>query len=166
MGEKKKIGKGKGRNARKRKKEERRKREEEEALLQNTDDTLEDQNKVHYEENDQSKEEVKGSMIREPMNKGLMEFIDRQILDLEEELECPVCLEVANHSPIFKCVDDHLICSACRPKVGKCPQCRADLGDDLKRFRGAERQAERLMAFRLEKIKIDDGSFQCETMPS
>ena len=108
--EKKKIGQGKGRNARKRKKEERRKREEEEALLQNTDDTLEDQNKVHYEENDQSKEEVKGSMIRAPMNKGLMEFIDRQILDLEEELECPVCLEVASIPPIFKCPDDHLIC--------------------------------------------------------
>ena len=111
--EKKKIGQGKGRNARKRKKreeEERRKREEEEALLQNTDNTLGDQNKIHYEENDQSKEEVKGAMIREPMNKGLVEFIDRQILDLEEELECPVCLEVANHSPIFKCPDDHLIC--------------------------------------------------------
>ena len=108
--EKKKIGQGKGRNARKRKKEERRKREEEEALLQTTDNTLGDQNKVNYEENDQSKEEVKGSMIREPMNRGLVEFIDRQILDMEEELECPVCLEVANHSPIFKCPDDHLIC--------------------------------------------------------
>ena len=108
--ERKKIGQGKGRNARKRKKEERRKREEEEALLQTTDNTLGDQNKVNYEENDQSKEEVKGSMIREPMNRGLVEFIDRQILDLEEELECPVCLEVANHSPIFKCPDDHLIC--------------------------------------------------------
>ena len=108
--EKKKIGQGKGRNARKRKKEERRKREEEEALLQTTDNTLGDQNKVNYEENDQSKEEVKGSMIRDPMNRGLVEFIDRQILDLEEELECPVCLEVASIPPIFKCPDDHLIC--------------------------------------------------------
>merc|ERR1719209_1563828 len=163
------IGQGKGRNARKRKKreeEERRKREEEEALLQNTDKTIGDQNKVHHEENDKSKEEVKGAVIREPMNRGLVEFIDRQILDLEEELECPVCLEVASNPPIFKCVDDHLICSACRPKVGKCPQCRVDFGDGLKRFRGAERQAERLMALRLEKIKIDDGSSQCETIPS
>ena len=111
--EKKKIGQGKGRNARKRKKreeEERRKREEEEAMLQNTDKTLGDQNKVHNEEKDKSKEEVKGAMFREPMNKGLVEFIDRQILDLEEELECPVCLEVASNPPIFKCPDDHLIC--------------------------------------------------------
>ena len=106
-------GQGKGRNARKRKKreeEERRKKEEEEAMLQNTDKTQGDQNKVHNEEKDKSKEEVKGAMIREPMNKGLVEFIDRQILDLEEELECPVCLEVASNPPIFKCPDDHLIC--------------------------------------------------------
>ena len=37
-------------------------------------------------------------------------FMDRQILELESELKCPVCFEVARTSPIYKCSDDHLIC--------------------------------------------------------
>ena len=37
-------------------------------------------------------------------------FMDRQILELESELKCPVCFEVAKTSPIYKCSDDHLIC--------------------------------------------------------
>ena len=41
---------------------------------------------------------------------NLVEFMERQILDLEEELECPVCLEVATTAPIYKCPEDHLIC--------------------------------------------------------
>ena len=42
--------------------------------------------------------------------RNLVEFMERQILDLEEELECPVCLEVATTAPIYKCPEDHLIC--------------------------------------------------------
>ena len=48
--------------------------------------------------------------VKEPNNKILIEFVERQILELEEELECPVCLEVASAPPIFKCPDNHLIC--------------------------------------------------------
>ena len=48
--------------------------------------------------------------MKEPSNKTLVEFMERQILELEEELECPVCLEVASSPPIFKCPDNHLIC--------------------------------------------------------
>ena len=48
--------------------------------------------------------------IKEPKNRSLLEFMERQILELEEELECPVCLEVATTAPIYKCPDDHLIC--------------------------------------------------------
>ena len=40
----------------------------------------------------------------------LAEFLKVEIKDLEEELECPVCLEVAAEAPIYKCSDDHLIC--------------------------------------------------------
>ena len=47
---------------------------------------------------------------RIPNERSLLEFIERQILELEEELECPVCLEVATTAPIYKCLDDHLIC--------------------------------------------------------
>ena len=37
-------------------------------------------------------------------------FMDQQILELESELKCPVCFEVAKSAPIYKCSDDHLIC--------------------------------------------------------
>ena len=44
------------------------------------------------------------------MSKDLEAFLEREIKDLEDELECPVCLEVAKTAPIYKCEDDHLIC--------------------------------------------------------
>ena len=43
-------------------------------------------------------------------NMELEKFLEGQILELEGELECPVCLEVAATSPIYKCPDDHLLC--------------------------------------------------------
>ena len=43
-------------------------------------------------------------------NRELENFLEGQILELEVELECPVCLEVATTSPIYKCLDDHLLC--------------------------------------------------------
>ena len=57
------------------------------------------------------KEAVGGDKkMKEPSNKTLVEFMEQQILELEEELECPVCLEGASSPPIFKCPDNHLIC--------------------------------------------------------
>ena len=43
-------------------------------------------------------------------NNDLEKFMARQIEELEEELVCPVCLEVTTKAPIYKCSDDHLIC--------------------------------------------------------
>ena len=45
-----------------------------------------------------------------------LDYITKKIEAKEKDLECPVCFEVAS-SPIFKCLEDHLICSVCRPKV-------------------------------------------------
>ena len=105
---KKKIGKGKGRNARRRKKEEERRLEEEEEGSAGHDQGLKDCNEVLKEP---SKElELKPTNVSEDPKRSLVEFMDRQILELEEELECPVCLEVATSAPIYKCLDDHLIC--------------------------------------------------------
>ena len=42
-----------------------------------------------------------------------LQFLERQIEDVENELECPVCLEIASEAPIFRCEEDHLICSKC-----------------------------------------------------
>ena len=47
---------------------------------------------------------------RPQVNNDLEKFMTRQIEELEEELVCPVCLEVATKAPIYKCSDDHLIC--------------------------------------------------------
>ena len=51
------------------------------------------------------------------------DFFQRSIQEKESELECPVCLETAG-GEIFSCVEQHLVCSQCRPRVVECPQCR------------------------------------------
>ena len=76
---------------------------------------LESENKKLREKDQQLVEEAadggkKMRKVKEGNNEILIEFMERQILELEEELECPVCLEVASAPPIFKCPDNHLIC--------------------------------------------------------
>jgi len=86
----------------------------------------------------------------------LENFIARQIEELRLELECPVCLEVTTKAPIFKCSEDHLVCRECRPKLSECPQCREMYRDEMKRFRGAERQGEKLDALLQEKLRLGE----------
>ena len=76
---------------------------------------LECENKKLREKDQQLVEEAadggkKMRKVKEGNNEILIEFMERQIVELEEELECPVCLEVASAPPIFKCPDNHLIC--------------------------------------------------------
>jgi len=88
-------------------------------------------------------------------NPELLQFMERQIDAVEKELECPICLEIASQAPIFKCEEDHLICSKCRVKVRCCPQCREEYPEGPhKRFRGAERQAERLAGMYKERESL------------
>ena len=46
------------------------------------------------------------------------------IKDIREMLQCPVCLEYPRAPPIYRCYNDHIICSACQVKVKTCPTCR------------------------------------------
>ena len=64
----------------------------------------------------------------------LVEFVMRSITEKEADLECPVCLEIAE-APIFMCQEMHLICSNCRPKLKECPECRAPYKAQLRRHR-------------------------------
>ena len=72
----------------------------------------------------------------------MVDFLKKAITRKEEDLLCPVCLEIAL-TPIFTCPDSHIICSACVPKlkVQECPQCRVVLAQPLKRHRFAEKTA-------------------------
>ena len=80
---------------------------------------------------------------------------DAFIKELEEDLECVVCLETGE-SPLYCCQDQHLVCSTCRPRVrGRCPSCRVKyLGGDLLSHRAAERNAERLRRLRTELTQL------------
>ena len=40
------------------------------------------------------------------------------------DLECPVCFETPNSIPIYKCINGHLVCNDCIPKLKECPICR------------------------------------------
>ena len=88
-------------------------------------------------------------------------FLERQVRELEDELECPVCLEVITINPVYKCSDDHLICKECRPKVDKCPQCRNIYPrGEYKRFRVAEKQVDKLMSLIRERKEIVEENCQ------
>ena len=72
----------------------------------------------------------------------LLDFLTNSIKEKENDLECPVCLEIAT-IPIYSCQESHLICSTCRPKVVECPECRIEYRDNgvLRRHRYAEKNS-------------------------
>ena len=84
-----------------------------------------------------------------------MEEKEEAILVKESDLECPVCLQIAG-GEIFSCVQQHLICSQCRPDVEKdgCPECRQPYPPDPLRHRFAEKIAVELEKLREELDRI------------
>ena len=82
-----------------------------------------------------------------------LDYISKKIEAKEKDLECPVCFEVAS-TPIFKCSEDHLICSVCRPKVLKCPECRLRYRGEPRRHRFAEKAAEELEELCRERAEV------------
>ena len=63
----------------------------------------------------------------------MIKFLKEAIEKKEQDLKCPICLERAQ-PPIFMCPASHIICSACGPKVQKCPECREELPTPLWRW--------------------------------
>ena len=63
-----------------------------------------------------------------------LDFLTKLINRYTDNLECPICLNTAE-TPIYQCRDSHLICSRCRPKVEKCPECRISYKEEFKRHR-------------------------------
>ena len=77
-------------------------------------------------EEEEEKEEEKESTA----NQKLISFLTKSIEEKEEaikvkqsDLECPVCLETAE-GEIYCCIQQHLVCSQCRPSLVTCPQCK------------------------------------------
>merc|ERR550519_1730149 len=96
-------------------------------------------------------------MENENPNQKLIDHIQIQIDKLSLRLECPVCLEVAKE-PIFQCVDGHLICQNCRPKINACPTCRIKYVGKFnwKRHRHAEQDAEDLEDLFKQIVELGD----------
>ena len=82
-----------------------------------------------------------------------MEEKEEAIREKESDLECPVCLETAG-GEIFCCVEQHLVCYQCRPRVVECPQCRQSYPPTPLRHRYAEKMAGQLERLREELGRI------------
>ena len=81
-----------------------------------------------------------------PEKQRLISFLTKSIEEKEEaikekesDLECPVCLETAG-GEIFCCIQQHLVCSQCRPRVVECLQCRQSYPPTPLRHRYAEKR--------------------------
>jgi len=67
---------------------------------------------------------------------SITKFLADFISSKESTLECPVCYTVSS-PPIYKCPNQHIICSSCLPKLAnKCPSCRTSRCTDRRRTPG------------------------------
>ena len=89
-----------------------------------------------------------------PPNEMYLKSINNKIEAKERELECPVCLEVAS-PPIYQGLCQHLVCSACRPRLVQCPECREAYREEgWQRHRYAEKASLDLEDLRRERDGI------------
>jgi len=55
--------------------------------------------------------------------------------DLQQDIRCPVCLDIPKSAPIYTCLNGHLVCNACHPSMNnECPVCRIELGNNRNIF--------------------------------
>ena len=67
-----------------------------------------------------------------PVDVKMVEFLKQAVEKKEEDLTCPICLEIAK-PPIFMCLNSHIICTACAPSVQACSECQEELPNPLRR---------------------------------
>ena len=87
------------------------------------------------------------------VKENYVNFLLNSMEEKQSELKCPVCLETAG-GEIFSCVEQHLVCSQCRPRVVECPQCRQPYPPTPIRHRYAEKMAGELERLREELSRI------------
>ena len=49
--------------------------------------------------------------------------------DLQEGLDCVICLDIPRQDPVYQCDNGHIICRCCRYKSLICPMCNVKLGN-------------------------------------
>ena len=86
-----------------------------------------------------------------------LSFIEDSIKEKENELECPVCLEIAG-VPIFMCGDSHLVCSTCLPQLSACPECRKPYPKNPKRHRYAEKLIDEIKKLESKRNNVLESS--------
>ena len=90
-------------------------------------------------------------------NTDFLSFIEDSIKEKENELECPVCLEIAR-VPIFMCGDSHLVCSTCLPQLSACPECRKPYPKNPKRHRYAEKLVDEIKKLETKRNNVLESS--------
>ena len=55
-----------------------------------------------------------------------MEFEEEVKKYFKDLLECPICFETIDSVPIYQCLNGHVVCKNCHPKMKTCPICRVD----------------------------------------
>ena len=84
---------------------------------------------------------------------------------LMKELECPVCLEVPETTPIFQCSKDHIHCNSCHPKLNHCPICRSPILMDSRNLLAEKIHEKLLQTCRhcsVRLVNIKEHETQCE----
>ena len=86
-----------------------------------------------------------GSSQRKPSKLSDLEPSD-ELREIERELECPVCMEIAK-PPIYQCEEGHIICAHCKPLLTNCPHnCGQKYSEPAIRCRFAEKLADKYAA--------------------
>jgi len=49
---------------------------------------------------------------------------------VQKLMECPVCFETPQFTPIYRCAEGHIMCKDCHLVVDKCPVCKTAMGTD------------------------------------
>ena len=44
--------------------------------------------------------------------------------EIQDELECVVCLDVPQDAPVYQCDHGHILCNSCHEKLTECPVCK------------------------------------------
>ena len=52
--------------------------------------------------------------------------------DMQDDLQCPVCLKIPRTAPIYQCSQGHIHCEACHPRLEECPVCRSSIAGDIR----------------------------------